>query len=116
MNKIIISIKEIQTNKNIFLKDLELDDLFDDLDDYSDDDLIFDIEHYNKENVRLLECKNCILGADLYLLIFNEKMTMFTVTDTSNIIINENKIKLFGWDAYVNISLKKGKIKEINTR
>jgi hypothetical protein len=115
LNIFLVSLQSI-TDKNINLKDLYIEDLFDD--DLDENDLIFNIEHYsnNDNTIKLLECNNCRLGSDLYMFYFHNKLTLFEVTDTTNIIINENKIKLFGWDVYVSISLKTGKIKTTETR
>lgn len=108
-----LSVSDIET-EGIKLIHLELDDLFEGFgcEIHDNDDLIFDREHYSSDNgVRLLECKNCVLGEDLYLLVFNNEKSIFSVSQTTNIDINTNKIKIFGWDINITISLKNGLIK-----
>jgi hypothetical protein len=117
-NTILVSFRDIE-DKIVKAKHLDSEDLFDDDDDSSiKEDLKFDVEHYSKDDnsFKLLECKNCRLGSDVYLLVFNDKKTVFEVNETSTIKLGNKKIKLFGWDTSVSISLKNGKIKTTETR
>ena len=111
MENSIITLTEFDL-KSIKLIDLDIDDLIEDPEDI----LTFSVEHYsNGSTIKLLESKDCRLGDDLYLLLFNGNKTIFSVQQ-SCINIGKKGIKLFGWDTYVKINFETGKIKTTETR
>jgi hypothetical protein len=115
-NSINVSVRDIK-EKKVKIKNLDFDDLFD---SDNEPDLIFNVDHFSSSDnsIRLLECKNCRLGSDLYLFIYDDKQKIFTVNETTTIDVSnkKKKIKLIGWDSRVSISLCNGKIKERETR
>lgn len=114
MSNITISVTDVKENK-VKLKRLGFDDLF----DYeTSPDLLFDkVIHENEDKtIRLLECKNCRLGMEVYIFLFDGKQTIFAISECGYIKIGDKKIKMRGWDEEYKLSLESGKIKQESIR
>lgn len=112
-NTILVSFNDVK-DKTVKIKELDIDDLFD---DENDEPLKFDKEHFSTYNnkIRLLECNNCRLGSDVYLFVYKKKQKIFTVQE-SIVMVGRKKIIIDGWDTMVKLSLTKGKVKIKETR
>jgi hypothetical protein len=112
-NLITVSFNDVK-DKTVKIKHLDIDDLFD---DENDEPLKFDKEHFSTLDklIRFLECKNCRLGSDVYLFVYNNKKKLFAVQE-SIVMVGNKKIMINGWDTMVKLSLTKGNVKLKETR